>query len=178
MEINIRKFEEKDIPYKVKWINDENNNRYLHYDLPLSEEKTLVWYKNIKDRADRADFTITYNGKPVGLIGLLNIDQINKKAEFYICVGEGEYKRRGVAYTATKLLLDIAYNELNLNKVYLYIYIEVDNISAQKLFEKVGFKKEGLLKEDLIYNNRKVDRFIYGLLARDYKNEGAQLNAI
>ena len=30
-EITIRKFEEKDIPNKVKWINDNNNNSYLHY---------------------------------------------------------------------------------------------------------------------------------------------------
>ena len=33
MEIKIRKFQETDIPYKVRWINDDENNRFLHYDL-------------------------------------------------------------------------------------------------------------------------------------------------
>ncbi len=41
MNVKIRRFEEKDIPYKVKWINDERNNKYLHYDLPLTEEKNI-----------------------------------------------------------------------------------------------------------------------------------------
>lgn len=160
--VRIRKFEEKDIPYKVKWINDEKNNRFLHYDLPLSEDKTLVWFKNNKNRTDRMDFTITYNGEPVGLIGLLNIDQKNKKAEYYICIGNEKYKGKGIAYTASKLLIDTVCNELNLNKIYLYT--EIGNIPAQKLFEKIGFVKEGLLRSDLYYNGKSIDRYIYGLI--------------
>jgi len=168
--IAIRKFNEKDIPFKVKWINDENNNKYLHYDLPLREDKTLIWYRNNKDRKDREDFTITYNNEPAGLIGLLNIDSRNKKAEYYICIGEEKYKRKGIAYSASKLLISYAYNELYLNKIYLYT--EICNSQAQRLFEKLGFQKEGLLKEDLIYNGRKVDRYIYGLILADYMNQG------
>ena len=61
MSVGIRKFEEKDIPYKVKWINDDNNNKYLHYDLPIREDKTLIWFKSIVDREDRADYKKTNN---------------------------------------------------------------------------------------------------------------------
>lgn len=164
--VAIRRFTEKDIPYKVKWINDEKNNKYLHYDLPLREDKTLVWFRNIKDRTDRADYTITYNDEPAGLIGLLNIDQKNKKAEYYICLGEERYKGRGIAYTASKLLIDIAYNQLGLKRIYLYT--ETGNIPAQRLFEKIGFEKEGLLKNDLIHNGRNIDRYIYGLDLETY----------
>ena len=35
MKISIRKFESKDIPKKVEWINNSENNKYLHYDIPL-----------------------------------------------------------------------------------------------------------------------------------------------
>ncbi len=167
--VSIRKFDEKDIPYKVKWINDKRNNKYLHYDLPLREDKTLVWFKNIKDRVDRVDFTITYNDEPVGLIGLINIDRKNKKAEYYICLGEEKYKGKGIAYAASKLLIDYAYNKLHLNKIYLYT--EKNNNQAQRLFEKIGFKKEGLLVNDLIYNDKKIDRYIYGLIFEDYKRK-------
>ncbi len=166
MSVGIRKFEEKDIPYKVKWINDDNNNKYLHYDLPIREDKTLIWFKSIVDREDRADYTITYNNEPAGLIGLLNIDKKNKKAEYYICLGGEEFKGKGIAYEATKLLLEMAYKELDLIKVYLYT--EKDNISAQKLFEKIGFEKEGLLKKDLIHNGRNIDRYVYGIDLEQY----------
>jgi diamine N-acetyltransferase len=166
MQISIRKFQEEDVPYKVKWINDMKNNKYLHYNLPLREDKTLIWFKNLEGRTDRVDFTITFNGEPAGLIGLLNIDKKNKKAEYYVCLGGDQYRGKGIARIATDQLIKVGYRELNLNKIYLYT--EVDNISAQKLFENIGFEKEGLLKSDLIHNGKKIDRFIYGLNVESY----------
>jgi len=170
MEIKIRKFQQDDIPYKVKWINDAENNQFLHYDLPLREDKTLLWFNLIKDRADRADYTITNNDEPVGLIGLLNIDGKNRKAEYYITLGGGEFKGKGIAKRASDLLIKESYRTYKLKSIYLYT--EVDNLTAQKLFERIGFIKEGLLKEDLIQKGRKVDRFIYGLLVEEYISKG------
>lgn len=170
MEIKIRKFHREDIPYKVKWINDDENNQFLHYDLPLREDKTLLWFNSIKDRTDRADFTITYNGEPAGLIGLLNIDNKNRKAEYYITLGGSKFKGKGIATIASELLIEESYHNYKLNKIYLYT--EVENKSAQRLFERIGFIKEGLLKEDLIQEGRKVDRFIYGLFVEEYLAKG------
>ncbi|HKL42461.1 MAG TPA: GNAT family protein [Clostridia bacterium] len=175
MEIKIRKFQHEDIPYKVKWINDDENNQFLHYDLPLREDKTLLWFNSIKDRTDRADFTITYNGEPAGLIGLLNIDNKNRKAEYYITLGGSEFKGKGIATIASELLIEESYHNYKLNKIYLYT--EVENKSAQRLFERIGFIKEGLLKEDLIQEGRKIDRFIYGLFIEGYLSKGKQSNA-
>lgn len=166
MDISIRKFWEDDIPYKVKWINDDANNRYLHYDLPLSEDKTLIWFRTLSGRTDRADYTILCNGKPAGLIGIINMDTTNKKAEYYICLGGDEFKGKGIASIASDLLIKECYHVFNLQKVYLYT--EVDNTSAQHLFERIGFIKEGLLKNDIFYKGNKVDRFAYGLDVEEY----------
>ncbi|HCS76101.1 MAG TPA: N-acetyltransferase [Clostridiales bacterium] len=170
MDIYIRKFQEEDISYKVKWINDEKNNQFLHYDLPLREDRTLSWYNTVKDRKDRADYTIICNGEPAGIIGLLNIDKKNRKAEFYITLGDKKYKGKGIAIIASELLIRESFSSYNLNK--LYLYTEVENLAAQRLFERVGFIKEGLLKEDLFYNDRKIDRFVYGLLSNEYISKG------
>ncbi|WJS82347.1 GNAT family N-acetyltransferase [Tetragenococcus halophilus] len=166
MEIKIRQFVKEDIPYKVEWINNSENNQFLHYNLPLNIEKTSAWFKSIQNREDRLDYTITYDDIPIGIIGLLNIDKVNKKAEYYVTLGETDFKGIGVAKKATELLLEEAYKIYNLNKVYLFT--EVDNIPAQKLFEKSGFKKEGLLKEDIIYNKKKIDRYVYSFLATEF----------
>ncbi|MDG5815668.1 GNAT family protein [Chitinispirillales bacterium ANBcel5] len=175
MEIRIRKFIEQDIPYKVKWINDCENNKYLHYDLPLREDKTLVWFNSIKNSTRRADYTITCNGEPAGLIGLLNIDKVNRKAEYYVTLGEKKFKGKGIATEASDLLIKESYNSFGLNKIYLYT--EVDNTSAQKLFERIGFIREGLLREDLIKNGRKIDRFAYGLYIEEYISNRNNSNA-
>lgn len=166
MTIAIRKFQEEDIPFKVKWINDKNNNKYLHYDLPLREDKTLQWFKSLEGRNDRVDCTITYCEEPAGLIGLLNIDFKTKEAEYYICLGGDKCKGKGIAKVATDLLIKKAHKEFGLNKIYLYT--EVGNVRAQKLFEKSGFIKEALLRNELFYNGKHVDRYVYTLNVENY----------
>lgn len=175
----IRKFEEKDISNKVKWINDDRNNKYLHYDLPLEYDKTLVWFKRNKDRTDRYDAVIEVDEKPVGLIGLLGIDEKNSKAEYYISMGEHEYQGKGVATKASKQLLAYAFYVLKLNRIYLYT--ESENTKAQKLFERVGFKKEGLLVDDLFSKGRYVDRYAYGITRENFEqplSQGKSLSQI
>ena len=88
MKVTLRKFEERDIKNKVRWINDSANNQYLHYELPLEEEKTKQWYGKIKNRTDRYDAVIECDGKAVGVIGLLEIK--NGQAEYYVTLGETE----------------------------------------------------------------------------------------
>ena len=167
MQVSIRRFTKGDIKDKIRWINDERNNQYLHYDLPLEYDKTVSWFEQAAGRSDRHDAIIEVDGKPVGLIGLLNIDQKNGKAEYYITLGEQEYKGKGIASKASTLLLDYAFNQLDLNKVYLYT--EVANITAQRLFERIGFKKEGLLKDDLWVGGKGIDRYFYGICRFDYQ---------
>ena len=161
MKVSIRKFTERDIPAKVRWINDSRNNRYLHYDLPLEEEKTRRWFHANQDRTDRYDAVIELDGVPVGVIGLLGIDWKNSKAEYYVTLGEAAAAGKGVATIASRQLLTYAFDELGLNRVYLFT--ERDNLPAQRLFERIGFRREGLLRDDLFSRGRYVDRYAYGI---------------
>lgn len=175
MQITIRKFNEADIPNKVKWINDPRNNGFLHYDIPLEEAKTLAWFKKNKDRLDRYDAVIEADGIPCGLIGLLSIDYKNCKAEYYISMGEHDYKGKGISTEASRLLLTYAFGALGLNRVYLYT--EVENIPAQRLFEKIGFTKEGRACNDLFTRGEFVDRFLYGIHKEEFEKKRHPDNA-
>ena len=166
MTVSIRAFRREDIPYKIEWINDSENNRYLHYILPLEREKTEKWYEGLRNRADRYDATILSDDIPVGLIGLLNVDRLNRKAEYYILVGDRKQKGKGIATRASELILRYGFTQLGLNRIYLYT--EVGNIPAQKLFEKIGFIKEGTLRSDVRSHGRFADRFMYGILREEW----------
>ena len=174
MKVAIRKFEKKDIPNKVKWINNPENNKYLHYDLPLEIEKTEKWFDNNKYRTDRFDAVIEMDNIPVGTIGLLSIDKKNNKAEFYIAMGETDHKGKGVAKRASLLVLKYGFEKLGLNKIYLFT--EVENIAAQKLFERIGFINEGHIREDVVSGRKYVDRYIYGLLKSDWMSISEKYN--
>ena len=160
-EVTLRLFEEEDITRKVAWINDPLNNQHLHYDIPLNHEKTLTWF-HAKDNTKRLDCTIEYKGIPVGLIGLLSIDLFHRKAEFYISMGETQFKRCGISTLASQLLLRYAFEELKLHKIYLNT--DGENIAAHRLFEKVGFVREGYFIDDMIHRGRYIDRIRYAIV--------------
>ena len=167
MDVSIRKFERTDIPKKVEWINNPANNRFLHYDLPLCIEKTGKWFDAISTRTDRFDAVIEVDGIPVGTIGLLSIDHKNGKAEFYVAMGETVFKGKGVAAAASRLLLRHAFEDLELNRIYLFT--EVDNIPAQRLFERLGFEREGELRQDVLSHGCYANRFVYSYLKEKWQ---------
>lgn len=163
-EVKIRKFIETDIENKVKWINNPLNNEYLHYNIPLDISNTKKWFETTKNNSNRHDMIIEYNNIPVGVIGIINIDK--KKGEYYITLGENNYKRKGISYEATKLILDYAFYELNLEKVWLCV--DENNIAARKLYEKIGFIQEGLLRKDIFFKGEMVNRCMYGILKEEW----------
>lgn len=160
--VSLRLFEERDIPQKVVWINNPENNQHLHYNIPLNCEDTRKWFF-AKNNTIRMDYVIEYNGVPVGLVGLLAIDYFHHKAELYISMGEVAYKRRGVATTAIQMLLEYGFEYLHLHKIYLNT--DGDNYPAHRLFEKVGFVREGYFRDDMIHRGRYIDRIRYSVFS-------------
>lgn len=172
MKVRIRKFEKSDIPIKVEWVNNPANNTFLHYDIPIEVGKTEQWFQNNLGRTDRYDGLIEVDGFSVGLIGLLSIDHKNKKAEYYVMMGNTDFKGKGIAKEASRQIINYGFYELDLNRIYLYT--EVKNIIAQKLFERVGFIKEGCLRADLLSHGEFVDRYVYSILKEDWEKANGE----
>lgn len=169
MKVSLRKFTVEDIPHKVRWINDSANNRFLHYDLPLTEQATAVWFERINSQNTRLDMTILFEGTPVGIAGLLQIDRKNASAEVYITVGEVSYKGLGIAGQALEQLLRLAFKQFDLERVFLLT--EVENTSAIRAYEKFGFFREGCLRNELRKNGVSVSRYIYSMLKKEFERQ-------
>ena len=168
MNVSLRKFCEQDIPLKVRWINDPETNRYLHYDLPLQVESTLAWFLHIRDESTRMDMTILCDDAPVGIIGLLQINFKKKSAELYVTLGEKQLRGKGVAALAMEQLLRIAFTHLGLHRVYLFT--ETENAAAVHAYEKFGFVKEGCLRDETITRfSNFANRYIYSILKSEFE---------
>lgn len=93
----------------------------------------------------------------VGSVGLICIDWVFRSAEFYIMIGEAENRGKGIGLQATKAILRHAFCDMNLHRVELTVMEH--NQRARKLYEKAGFKTEGI-KRDAVYKNGQYRNFI------------------
>jgi len=166
--IYIRLMEEKDIPFKVKWINDPVIRHTLNFEYPVSEVSTRKWLNNVASNPTRKDFIVCNieNHEPIGYCGFLGIDQKNSKAESYMGIGDKGSQGRGLGLEIRKTLLDYAFQELNLNKIYAYVWEE--NEPMIHLNKKVGFQIEGLLRKDIMSHGELRNRYIMGILKEEY----------
>ena len=165
-DVVLRKFREEDIPDKVRWLNAGDNGRYLHYGLPLTEEQTKVWFEEMKNKANRWDATVVYNGKPVGVFGLLNIDMTSKQAEDYSLIGEPGMQGKGIGYKAGVLNVAHAFYDLGLNKV--WGIIEADDHASLHRWRKMGGIVEGYLHDHVRKGNHYVDAYYVAILKNNF----------
>lgn len=158
----IRKIEIEDLFTRVDWMNNPAIYMTMHYEVPVSIEKTQSWFERNKDNNNRCDVVFEDNNKIVAFGGLTNINKDVKKAELYIFVNPYLHKG-GLGTTATKLLCKYGFNILNLNKIYLET--NEDNFAARRVYQKCGFKLEGILREEYRKNDGQLlSRLYFGLL--------------
>lgn len=166
----IRLMEEEDVEHKVNWFNDAEVRKTLNVDFPISVVGTKKWLHSVSVNNTRRDFIIfsSRDDVPVGYCGLVNIDLQNLKAESYLGIGNKEYWGKGHASEARRLILDYAFKHLALNKVYSYVWSE--NEKMIHINEKVGFKIEGKLRDDVYYQGKFRDKLLMGVLKSEYKS--------
>ena len=155
MNVSIKKFGFKYLEKSRRWMNDKelcrSFNRHFKF-LTLNAQK--VWYQKLLKDKTQIIFAIEVDGVYVGNVGLKNIDYQNKKAEYYIFVGDVNFRGKGVGQAATKHFLSYIKKNTGLHKIYLHV--EYTNLPAIKLYTKVGFVKEGILHDDICLNQKYV----------------------
>ncbi len=104
------------------------------------------------------------DNKHIGNIELSDIDYIHSKAKFQIILWL-EHKN-GHAFEAGKLLISFAFGKLNMNRIELGV--NENNLPAIKLYKKLGFQQEGVLREAFIRNAEKSNSIAMGLLRNDF----------
>jgi len=95
----------------------------------------------------------------IGNISLSEIDYINRNGRYAIFIEEKQYRDKGYGRFATEIILDYAFNYLNLHKIYLKT--SATNESAIKMYEKMGFIEEGVLREHEYIAGEYVDKIFF-----------------
>lgn len=167
MRARIEPFGEEHLSETLRWMNDpqitENLDMGQGY---VSDDQCREWFVGEKTNEYCRTFAIiTPQGLHVGNCGLLDIDERRKKAKAWIILGELTSRGKGYAADAMRLLCAHAFGELGMHKVWLYCL--ADNEPACRLYDAVGFVREGLMRDDTCIDGRYRDSVCFAMLPSD-----------
>ena len=153
----------KDIGAKYqKWMNDIEVNKYTEQKYKkhsLKNIKHFVIQKNKSKNEFLYGIFLKKNKSHIGNIKLGPINFIHKFAEISYFLGEKELWGKGYIAKAIKEIIKIA-RKKKLKKLKAGLY-EM-NFGSRKVLEKNGFIKEGFLKSEIIYKNKRHNSYIFG----------------
>lgn len=157
----LRRLEEKDAPLMLEWMHDSEINCNFQADFASSTlESALSFIKDsFNDESQNFAF-VDENDEYLGTISLKHISYKNRNAEYAI-VTRKKAQGTGAARNATQELLQYAFNELGMHKVYLNVLEE--NLRARKFYEKCGFIEEGISKDAVRAGDKYASLVWYGI---------------
>ncbi len=153
-----------------EWINDRDLVLFNAAYKPVHAARHREWFEAIQRREDAVIFGIRKLDDSGGLIGtcqLHGIHPVHRSAELQIRIGVVEEQGRGQGSEATRLLLDFAFRDLNLRRVFLHVFSS--NARAVKVYERAGFRLEGRLREAVHVDGEYLDVLVMGILRAEYE---------
>lgn len=173
--VYLRPAERSDIPLFVQWLSDERTSRNLALRSPLSVALEERWFDDLLEHhgRDRWHFVICLldGGRPVGSLDLHEIDLTSGGAGLGIQVGDPADRSKGYGGDALSVLLDFAFDQLRLERVWLDVY--ATNPDARRLYERVGFVHEATFRHGMYRGGRYVDVDRLGILRAEWADRRA-----
>jgi RimJ/RimL family protein N-acetyltransferase len=151
------------------WLSDRDATRYLtRGTFPLTRDDLSAAFDEVRSSHADCEFAVVAidDDSPVGVAGLHALNWVARSAEFRVFVGDRSHWSKGIGTETAQLLVAYAFDVLNLNRVWLGVNSE--NLAALTTYERTGFTREGLLRDDVYRNGRYYDVVRMGLLRREY----------
>jgi [ribosomal protein S5]-alanine N-acetyltransferase len=166
--VSLRPWEDGDLAAMVAICSDRDVARYTRVPDPYSEADARAWMDAQPARLAEGEgmaFAIVEGpGPPVGSVGL-RIDPSDRDiAEAGYMVAPAA-RGRGVATAALRLVSRWALCDLGVGRVQLTTH--VDNEASQRVAERAGFRREGVLRSWEEIRGARIDLVMYSLVGAD-----------
>ncbi|MGH4139514.1 GNAT family N-acetyltransferase [Clostridium sp.] len=172
-QIKLTSINEKDILELQKWHNDVAFMRY--YDIVSAIPKSIEDVQELISEVRKSNTAYIFavkNFKQDELIGVTGFEDIswnNGTAIIYIGIGVEKHRGKGYGKEALKLTMEFGFEELNFHKIQLTVLQY--NEPAIKLYEKLGFKREGVYREFIHRDGIRYDMYLYGILRSEWESK-------
>ena len=148
------------------WRNSPEVSRYMLTDRYITVEAHEQWFqKSLEDETSR-HWIVTYNGQDVGLVNLHDIDYVNQRCYKGFYIADPRMRGKGIATFVEHEISCIAFEQLKLNK----LCAEILSWNERNLQRhcRLGYKKEGHLRQHITKGGKRMDVVVVGILREEW----------
>jgi RimJ/RimL family protein N-acetyltransferase len=169
--VYLRAAERDDIPLFVAWFNDDRTSRTLGVRAPMSIPMEEAWFERMLADQGKTGYMFTVcllaDDRPIGSVSLMDLDLVNGSAGLGIMIGEPHDRGRGHGTDTTEALLAFGFASLRLERIWLNVFDF--NPGARRVYERVGFRHEGVLRHAIFREGRFFDDNRMAILSGEWR---------
>ena len=159
----------EDMGFVYELFSRPETNRYSGHESPKSLEEAGELYDKYMKPGSPSRFRVAVElketGEPVGTLGLYSYSERDGRAELGYDLLE-EHWGRGIMTESVREVVRYGFEEIGLNRI--EATIDPENTRSVRLVERLGFRREGFLRERFFYSGKRRDELVYGLLKSDW----------
>jgi ribosomal-protein-alanine N-acetyltransferase len=160
--VNLRVAEKEDLLFVGEWRN--NQEFQVEYNLLIQESKEELAKSYDNSHPDEKWFLIEKkDGIKIGLI-ILELEGGVQEIGYGIIQNE-----RGKGYCTEAVKIAVDYLFLSKPLVRIQAHTNVKNTASQRVLEKTGFRKEGIVRKRIFVRGNWRDEFLYSILREEWK---------
>jgi ribosomal-protein-alanine N-acetyltransferase len=169
-EVTLRPATPRDAELLRQWRSEPSVRRYQPLnELPTAQLRADVASQRMADlyrgRGEKFQWIVQINGEPAGWITLVVSNWEHGLAEVGYALSSS-FQTRGLMTEALQILLEDIFTNTLIDRVEARCAVE--NIGSQRVLEKNGFQREGLLRGYFRLRGRRIDNYLYSLLREDH----------
>ena len=171
----IRKYTLDDVPDVLEFASHPSVARIIFKDVQVTEEAVrkyidlqISYQPFERDKVFELAIERKEDGKVIGFLGF--ICQNHRQGEMGWGLGV-EHRGLGYATEAARAVMGYGFESLGLHRI--HADTSTDNLASWRIMERLGMRREGLLRGVAYEEGEWQDRYIYGLLADEWRDARA-----
>ena len=169
--VYLRGAERSDIPQFVRWMNDWRTTQTLALRAPMSIASEEAWFERMLADQGKGGYMfvacLLEDDRALGTIGLFELDLVDGSAGLGISIGDPADRGKGHGTDSLRALLAFGFGQLRLERIWLDVYDL--NPGARRVYERVGFVHEGVLRHAAFREGRYLDVHRMAILADEWR---------
>jgi RimJ/RimL family protein N-acetyltransferase len=164
----LRPFRSSDLPVLREWFRDPETARTWGRDPLVADSEFEADLTGRFQRFDLSGYFAIENEKGV-LVGRAeyeHLDPVDRTVELMIMIGDPNSRGRGIGSDALRTLIHHLFTDRQIERVWLTVLAW--NAAAIRTYEKLGFVREGVRREDIWIDGAWHDQLVMGLLRAEF----------